>query len=212
MMWVLGALGLLFGLCMTGMLFLAPLDAIVKQARASMPPEQLRQVGDVDLVRMVKILYGTAGAIVIAVSLLLLVLGIFVRRGGKPSIISSLVVFAGLTLFALFGILSGLAQAAMGAPVMLLAAVIWLVLGAVFALAIVWLVQAIRAGAAAQQLQAYYGQLQQQQSIQPQTGYGYAYSTPPQSSQSPQQALGMVPPPEDPNAGSRASPDRAGPR
>jgi hypothetical protein len=211
-MWVLGALGLLFGLCMTGMLFLAPLDAIVKQARASIPPEQLRQMGDVDLVRMVKIVYGTVGAIVIGVSLLLLVLGVFVRRGGKPSIISSLVVFAGLSLFALFGILSGVVQAAMGTPVMLLAAVIWLVLGAVFALAITWLVQAIRASGAAQQIQAYYGQLQQQQSIQPPTGYGYAYSSPPQSAQSPQQSLGMVPPPENPNAGGGSPPGQPGPR
>lgn len=210
MMWVLGALGLLFGLCMTGMLFLAPLDVIVKQARASMPPEQLKQMGDVDLVRMVKILYGTAGGVVIALSVLLLVLGFFVRRGGKPAIISSVVVFAGLALFALFGILSGLAQAAMGMPVMLVAAVIWLVLGAVFALAIVWLVQAIRASAAAQQLQAYYGPLQEQQSLQPQTGYGYAYSAPPQSALSPQQALGTVPPPKEPNAPTGLSGDRRG--
>jgi ABC-type transport system involved in multi-copper enzyme maturation permease subunit len=197
MMWVMGGIGLLFGLCISAAMFVVPMDEIAKQARATLSPEQLSQLGSVDFEKFLKILYAVIGAILIVVSIVLLLLGTFVRRGGKGSVITGLVVFVALALFAVLGVLSGLAKAVTGEPAMILVAGFWLVLGAAFGLTLLWLLQALRSGDPRQSMQLYYAHLQQQQAYQPQTGYGYGYSAPAHGAPSPQGSLGMAPPPQE---------------
>lgn len=194
MMWVLGALGLLFGFCMTTVALVAPLDMLMKQARQSIPQAQSLHLSDSELVHLLKLLYLGMGVVLLAGSIVLLILGFFVRRGKRGAIITGIVIFVGLTLFAAFSVLSGVIQAATGNSFMLLGALLWLVLGGVFGLTILWLVQALRAGAATQQMQAYYTQLQQQP-FQAHSGYGYGYQMPAQAAPSPQQSQGTLAPP-----------------
>jgi hypothetical protein len=195
MMWVLGSLGLLFGFCLGAAVFVLPMDAVANQARTTLSPAQLSQLGNVDLGRLMKIVYTVVSGILIGVSLVLLVLGLFVRRGGRASIITGLVVFIGLGLLAVISVLGQTVQAIMGSPTMILGAAVWLVLGAAFGLTIAWLGQALRFRGPAMP-QAYYAQLQQQSMGVPR-GYGYGYAAPTQGPPSPQQILGSVPPPPE---------------
>jgi hypothetical protein len=207
MCWVLGGLGLLCGLCLNGVAFLAPLDTLADEFRRSVPPEQLKALGNIDLTQALKIGYALIGIVTLLISIVLLILGGFIRRGGRGSIITGLVIYIALALACALVVLVGLIQAVTVSPTALAAVVIWLVIGAAVAVTIHWLVQALRAGgAAAQQLQAYYWQLQQQQQAMQQPygqGYGYGgygYGAPaPQSNvpppAAPQQSLGPMPPP-----------------
>jgi hypothetical protein len=218
MCWVLGALGLLCGLCLNGIAFLAPLDTLVEEARKNIPPEQLKALGNMDLAQLVKIVYAGMGIVTLLIAIVLLIVGGFVRRGGRGAIITGLVIHIGMALFCAFVILVGLIQAATVSPAALVAVVIWLAIGAAIAVTIYWLAQALRAsGAAAHQLQAYYWHLQQQQGFQPPQGYGYGYGygygaapqpgTPP----APQQSLGPMPPPPGSQGQQSSSPSEGTP-
>lgn len=220
MCWVLGGLGVLCGLCLNGVAFLAPPEAMVQELRARLSPEQLQQLGNMDLATVVRVTYAVIGVVALLVSLVLLIVGGFVRRGGRGAVIMGLVIFIGLALVCAFGVLAGLIQAATVSPTALVAVVIWLAIGTAVGATIYWLSQALRAsGAAAQQLQAYYWHLQQQQQVlQPPQGYGYGYGygAPPSpqtpAAPPPQQSLGPMPPPPGtpnpgPSAGERKDPE-----
>lgn len=205
MCWVLGGLGLLCGVCVTGVAFLAPLDSIEPQIRASVPPERLQALGNIDLIKFFRIVYGVTGIIAFLLSALLVGLGAFVRRGGKGAVVTTLVLLIAVELFCALVILVGLVQAVTGTPAALIGILIWLVIAAAVGATILWLVQALRAGgAAAQRMQAYYWQMQQQQAFQPQPGYGYGYGyapPPPPTNAPQQQSPGPMPPP--PSQGDR---------
>ena len=79
MCWVLGGLGLLCGLCLNGVAFLAPPEAMVQELRARLSPEQLHQFGNMDLATAVKITYAVMGVVALVVR----------KRFGKTRMLSS---------------------------------------------------------------------------------------------------------------------------
>lgn len=201
--WVLGGLGLCCGACMSVVAFLAPMDKIAAQGQSVLSPEQQQALGNIDLAQMLKVLYASMGIAAIVISILLLILGVFVRRGSRGGIITTIVVFICIALVGALGVLSGLVEAAMGKSQGLLGALIWLVIGVVAGVAIHWLAQALRAvRAMGTNMQTYYQQFQQHPGFAapPSYGYGYGYGAPPPAAPPPtqqQQSPGSMPPAPD---------------
>ena len=195
-LWILGGIGSLCGVCFASATWIIPMDQIVTQLKQSLPQEQLKQLGNIDLAQAARVFYTVAGILFLLTSIALITLGMFVRRGSRGATITALVVGIIIVGWCVLCVLVGIVQSITISPVLLGGVLIWLVVGSGMGLALYWLVQALRATAAVrQQLQAQYLRFQQQPAAQQQAGYGYGYSPPPSPTTDPQQTLGPIPPP-----------------
>jgi hypothetical protein len=206
MLWIIGGLGALYGVYLALIIWFGPIDQLVAQLRAGMNQEQLNQLGNVNLVQLLRIFATIIGAIGLLISTLMLVLAGFVRRGSRGAAVTAIVTLSLIAVVSVLVILVGLIQALTVTPFALFGALVWLVVALAVGLTIFWLVQSLRGTTAAahHQIQAAYLKLQQQQAALQQPGYGYG--TPPgwtQQPAGPQQALGPLPAPpgESPTPG-----------
>ncbi len=180
-MFILGALLLLCGLCFTGV-GMVPMD--------QWPPESIQRFQEIEQklqgvsVKALLITMGMAGVIP---GFLFIILGFFVRGGGMGAVISAIVLDAGMILlilislvFGVIGMASGRGEGdATGLCLILLPTILMGIL-------LVFLIQAARAApsvaAARQQYAAQYYHYQQQQQAYQQQQQGYP---PPPPSQQP---------------------------
>lgn len=208
LLFVLGGLAVLGGICAGLIAWVVPLDQIINQAQSSLTPQQLSQLPPgMSLEHLVRIGYTVLAVLGVGFGVLLLCLAPFVRGGGRGATITAIVVFLLVGLLCLFDLLSALAQLAGGAVATGIVSLVFVaVVGGLIILALVLLFQAMRtSGYAAwhrQQMQAQYWHYQQQQAVytqQPTTpaGYGYGYGSvpPPQQSAPAAPQPGAIPPP-----------------
>jgi hypothetical protein len=179
LMMVLGALGLTCAACLILVVLFAPMQSLIAQSGVSIP--SAAEVG-MQPETFMRVMYGMLAGASIVVSLLLLILAIFVRRGSSVAIITSIVIDSLIILFLILNLLTSLVQI-LRSPGMVIGLLLVLVLLGSFVLLMVWLIQAIKATsalrAAQTQYQQQYWQYQQQQQMY---GYGYAQQQPPHSS------------------------------
>jgi hypothetical protein len=125
----------------------------------------------------IRVMFGIMAGGSVFVSLLLLVLAIFVRRGSSVAIIASMVIDSLILLFLGINLLGALVQILRMPAEAILSMLMILVLACAFVLLLVWLIQAIKATsalrAAQTQYQQQYWRYQQQQQM-----YGYGYAQP----------------------------------
>jgi hypothetical protein len=181
--------------------WIVPANAIVEQLRASTTAAQLDQLPPGwTLEQLARIAYTCVAVLVLIGGVILALVGMFVRRGGRGAIITGIVLCALLLLWMLGNLIFTLAQIGRGAPAQILAGgMIGIIFLVGIVLALTWLVQALKASPMVawhqQQMQARYWQYQQQAGYVPGTpgvGYGYGYAAPP----APQQQAPVSPPPE----------------
>jgi hypothetical protein len=189
---VLGAIILLSGTCFGSLARVLPDDVMlqaVRQQQTELPPiEGFTPIQEIRMLTMV------GSAMMIGAGGLLLIFVIFVRRGGKISIVCSIVLNGLIALLLLMNFVSGLRQAAVNPKAILPLALF----GGLIALCVITLVKLVAAfqsaGPAQMQAmqQAYYWMMQQQQAPggYGQQGYGYGQTPPP-----PQQPTAPPPPP-----------------
>jgi hypothetical protein len=189
-MWVVGALGALCGVCLGSVFWILPVGQLVAEFRTKLTQEQLDQLGTIDLAQLVRGTYTAMGAFMLLISILILILAGFVRKGSRGATITALVTYILLAVMSALGVLVCVVAAITTTPAALISAVLLLVIGSFVGLTLVWLVQSLRTSTRLkQQLQTDYVRLQQQAALQ---NPGYGYGTPPGW---PQQTLGPVPPP-----------------
>lgn len=224
MMFVLGGLAVLAGLCFAGIASQVTADMFAGTPQAAQFEQIESQMGI-----SLRTLFTIVGVVPLVIGVIFVGLGILVRQGGFGSIITALVLTGVSGLAMGFFVIAGVFQALLGGNPAAGGAVC--VYGVPFLLLLVlfvWLMQAVRAasgvtGAAAaaaqQQYQAQmwaYQQQQQQaygQQQQPQppggygqsyptpgagTDYGYGQQTPPRSTPAPEAQQQTPPPPDDP--------------
>jgi hypothetical protein len=197
LMFVIGGLSSLCGVCVLGLGALVPMDQLNSPEMAEMQ----RKMAEVGI--SMRALFIVAGIVMLLPGLLFTVLGFFVRRGGRGAIITS-IVFTSLAIlwFALNAIVTAVSSRN-EPPSQVVGGVC--VSGIALALTILllaWLVQAIRnssqIGMMAAQQQAQYWQYQQQQ-YYAQGGYGApAGPYPPTQQQQQQQQQQQSPPQQMP--------------
>ena len=181
MLWILGGLGMLCGVCASTLPWVLPLDRAVEEARAKLPAEQLNQIRNVDLPQFIRILFTGMGVLVLVASIVLLCTAGFVWRGRRGAAITAMVECILIALCCLLGICLGLLQAASGVAAGIGGAILWLVVGIAFGVTIFWLARALRVSAMLGQNRQYpaqYMQYMQQQAGLGQGGYGYGYGPP----------------------------------
>jgi hypothetical protein len=177
LMFIIGGLVLLCGGC------LALSGQLVSVAQ--FPPEQAQVIQQFE--SQYKTSFQSAmiafGVILLVLGLAYVLLGVFVRRGGMGSAVTSIVLTSLVSIFLLLEILSAFIGPMAGPQAMAGACVFALALGA-FVLLLGWLAQAVKASryvaAARQHYQAQYLQYYQQQQAYSQGAYGYpAQQAPP---------------------------------
>src|SRR5262245_964260 len=182
LMIIIGGLLTLLGMCAGSTLFFP--EHMIRQQIEIMPPSP---DGQLTVPQMRK--QALVSVIVSAVSgVVLIALGLFVRRGSKGAIITGIVLTSLAVLQFGLGTLGFLALAA-GAPIMILMACFAAIPLALFILLLVWLIQSLRGSSDLQRMQAMYQQqywqYQQQQQMYGQGGYGYQTApAPPKADQS----------------------------
>jgi hypothetical protein len=216
LLFVLGALGMLLGLCIGPMVWVVPMDQVLAQS-GMRQPENLPQ--GVSMEQIMRITYTVVAVILFITGAVLAFLGIFVRRGNRGAMITAAVI-AGLAILWFMLNVAGSALFALGGnPSALMGAVVGLVPLSLFGLLMSWLLKALKqlpqvdrarqqdAYYAQQQAQYWQSQQQQyQQQYQPPQGAGYGY--PPA-----QYGQGQTPPPSGygtqppANPGQQPSPD-----
>jgi hypothetical protein len=184
MMFIMGGLGFACGICMGLVGAFAPVATLLQQGGMD-----LAQFGDVGMPpeQFLKIMYIVGGGMALLASLILIVLGFFVRRGSMVATIIAIIICGLGSLFLLVNTFTGLfeivrqhsPQAALGLLFVLIA------LGA-FVVLLTWLVQAARGASAlhtarAQYQMQYWQYMQQQQMYMQQAGHGYAQAPPPRN-------------------------------
>ncbi len=171
---ILGAILFLAGTCVVSVVWAAPdsfMNDVMRQQQTDLPPMQ-----GFTPVQEIRLLASVACGMMIGAGALLLLFSFFVRKGGKASIILSLILNALIALFMLMNLASSFVQLAQRAaaifPIVMLAGMLF-----VCGVTIVKLVAALRSAEPAQQLamqQAYYWMMQQQQAGAYGAGYGPA--------------------------------------
>ena len=189
MLWVMGALFSLCGLCTSSVFWVLPIDQIVAQAKGHMSSQQINQLGSIDLAQMMRIGYTVVGLTGLLFGVMFITTAFFVHQGRRGGIITAMVFCILLDMLCALLVVAFLAGAASGAPANLVLALLCFVVGGAALPTIVWLIQALRASGliAQQQWQLQYWQSQQQQSP------AYGYGTPP-----PPPAQPPPPPPATP--------------
>jgi hypothetical protein len=172
----LGGLVFLMGGCFT--VFGATLPSLKQQ----MPPDQLQMFQDLETkAHLTQGILIAVGIFLIVVSVLHVVVGVFVRGGRLPSLITAVVITSLMLLWLMLNVVSSLFQGA-GAIVGMC---FGLLLVGLFGWLLVLLIQAIRSGNQSRESQVQYQQqyLMYQQAMQqygqPSHGYGYSYPAPP---------------------------------
>jgi hypothetical protein len=189
-MWVLGGLGSLCGVCLGSVFWILPIDQLLTQVRSSLTQEQLNQLGGFDLGQLLRGVYTAMGVFVLLISISILVLAGFVRKGLRGATITALVIYLLIAIACGLGVLVCVVEAVTVMPPAAIAALLWLAVGSVAGLTIFWLVQSLRnVGPMKQRYEMERANLLRQIG-QPTPGYGYG--TPPNW---PQQTLGPLPPP-----------------
>ncbi|MCY2951845.1 MAG: hypothetical protein NTU53_07690, partial [Planctomycetota bacterium] len=168
LMIIFGALGLLMGGCFGVVAGLVRLEQI--------PPEMAQVVQEIESKGQLsfKVLLAVWSVMVSVLSVLLVVLGLFVRKGSRGAVVAGMVLVGLILLFLVWNLLGSLAMAGGGGAQAFGGVCMAVVMLAMFGLLMGWLVQAARAvpmlrGAAAQYQNQYWQYMQGQQ----QYGQGY---------------------------------------
>jgi hypothetical protein len=206
LMFVLGGLILLLGVCGVASLLVPQSPEDTRRAQemisslglptTSLSPEAMRTAGVVEVV------------LIVGVGVVLVALGIAVRRGSRGAMIGSIVLSA---LLLGGSVLTALATGVMAiaAPPIAACACGSLLPAALLVVLVVWLVQGLRAGGRWKLAQAQYlAQYWQYQQVQAQAqaagaayGYGYGYGAAPEKPPEQQQQQQQPSQPPPPNAG-----------
>ena len=201
MLWILGGLGILCGVCITGTVWAVPTDELLKRFQQSLTAEQRNQLGNMDLVLVARVLITVVCALGIVLAGVMLGTAAFVRRGSRIAIGIAMGPCALLLLWCLLLlVVNVVAMAAGTAPVTGIVDVfIWAMIALASGITGLWLIQAFGAARRVSQQQLFAAQYwHHQQRQQQNTGYGYGAPPPPQSSATPQ--TWMTPPPPPPPA------------
>jgi len=182
-MFVIGGVGLCCGVCCIGLLRLTPVSDLIAQSGIDFAPLQQAGLSPETFFRVV---YGIMAVTGLVGSLLLIVLGVFVRKGSMGAIITSIVLASLMALLLVINAITGLVQLAGVQSSSALAGLITvLVFLGLFIVLLTWLAQAARGVSAMRAAQMQY-QAQYLQYMQQQQAYGYAQQ-PPQQQPVPQQ-------------------------
>ena len=201
LLFVFGGLALVGGLCIGVFPWIVPIDKLVDQIRGSLSPEQLSQLPPgLTLEQLLRVYYVVVGILGVGFGVLQLCLAPFVRRGGRGSTVTAIVLFVLVGVGCLLVLLGTLVQFARGpSPAAIGSLFLVVVIGGAVTLALIFLTQAMRGSHRLlwhqQQMQARYWQYQQQVGSipgNPAASYGYGYAAPP----APQQQAPVPPPPE----------------
>ncbi|HSZ57164.1 MAG TPA: hypothetical protein VK797_15965 [Tepidisphaeraceae bacterium] len=210
MLWIIGPLILMCGLCVGVVGMLAPMDQLLQQFR-EYSPEQAQQFSTPQMQMALRVAYGFISVVALLTGLGMTASAWFVRRARRGGVITALVACVPLVVWALLAMLGGLAALAAGALLGVVQLVIGVGIAAVIGLTVSWLWRALRAGGMADQQQfmqqQYWQYLQQQQAQQ-----GYGYGPPGAMPQSPSQQtpwMDLPPAPLAPGAAPASSPPAA---
>lgn len=176
MLWILGGLGTLCGVCVGAIPWVMPLDRAVAEMRAQLRPDQVQQFGNVDLVQVTKIVFTGAGVLALLAGLLLIITAAFVRRGSRGAAITAMVECILVVLWCVLCVCAGLIQVTRGTTAGIGAVALWLAIAIAVSIVIYWLARALQASGMVrqqQQYQAQYLQYMQQHMGPGQGGYGY---------------------------------------
>lgn len=198
MLWILGGLGIMCGLCIAGSVWMVPADKIIERLQATMTAEQRSQMQNVDLVKVIRIGATFVCVVEVIFAGVMLATAAYVRRGSRAAIGTAMVPCAlallwcvGLCLFNIG------AMAVRAAPVTSVVDVlVWALVGLAMAVTLYWLIRAMGAAkrlAQQQFFQAQYWHYQQQQ--QQPTGYGYGAQPGGPPPPAPQNWMNLPPPP-----------------
>lgn len=190
---------------MTVLAWTAPVDETISIMRSLLSQEQLDAYKQmhISLEEFVRISQTLGAMLQVLVGLLLIVLGIFVRRASRGASITSLIILIPILLIGCLNALSAMVAAATGHPEVLVVGILWLLAGIAICFGIVSLWRIIRATGAEKQfrLMQMMQMRQATQALQQPGGYGYGSipasfgPTPLPGSQTP---IGpLVPPPQD---------------
>jgi hypothetical protein len=190
MLFVLGTLAVIVGVCAATFPWFLPVDQLI-------PPDAMTKLPQpppgVSIDEIVHIGYTVVGVLAVIVGVALIVLGVFVRRGRRWACITALALCSLAISYFVLNLLLTLAQSSLGIPRLIVAGCFNLGVIALLLLALAWLVQALRmtsqGGLAQQQIQMQMWQLQQPPAPPPTSGEGW------------QRGYGMSPPPPPPPAG-----------
>jgi len=189
---ILGALIFLGGTCVGAAIWVAP-DELVMQA-ARQQQASLPQMQNFTLVQEIRLVFLVFSGMMLLTGGLLLLLTIFVRKGGKASTVCSIAVNCIVGLFLALSLLSDLLQVA-GNPMVIAPLLLTLGVLGLCIVTIAKLVVALKSSGSAQaqaMQQAYYWMMQQQAGGYGQAGYG-GY-LPPQDAPPPAPENPPVPP------------------
>ena len=209
MMFILGTLGLLCGVCM-GVVAVMPIEQMMAQQGTSLPPLPPGMSYS-----MLPKLFGAIAILAVIASVAQLILGVYVRKASAGASVCGIVLAALFVLYfvanTIFAAIGGQGMAAMAVS---------LGLSAVSIFQLVLLIQALRASSIVKQMQAayqaqYWQYMQQQQAYQT-PGYNQnAYNAPPAAPAQPGPSQSgwqwaAPPPPPPPAAPSQAPPNDGG--
>jgi hypothetical protein len=195
---ILGALIFLTGSCAATAVWVVP-DEVVYRAFQQQQHSQLPPVGDMSPAQEMRLIMTIASGVMIVAGGVLLILMIFVRRGGKVSTVFSIVFTGIITLILLANFVSGLMQMPGHPEVIFPLALIGGVL-ALSGVTIVKLIVALRSAGTTQMQamqQAYYWMMQNQQGGMGAGGYGNTSANTPGRDAPAQSAAPLPPPPND---------------
>jgi hypothetical protein len=176
LMFVLGGLGVACGVCTGAFAAMGPIDQIIQRAKIQFPSNM-----DVPPEQLFRIIIGTIAVISLLQAIVMIILGVFVRRGGIGSIVTSIVLCVLILLMLVVQALGALFRGGIGQ----LQGLVFLIIAlGLYGLLLTWLIQAARAAPAvrAMRTQSQLWQMQQQQQMYNQSGYP---PPPPQQTPSP---------------------------
>jgi hypothetical protein len=213
LLFVLGGLGAAMGLCMGSLIWVVPSESpqMQKLVEQLVRTQQIPPLG-ISADRLVRITYTVLGLISIAIGIVLVVLGFFVRRAGKAATVTATILCGLATLYVTVNVLVAGRLGLAGDTMALLGGCLALVPLSLFGLATLWLVQLLRAlpgiQAARRQYRSQFNQSQHQQwqynSNQPGGMPGYGGYAPPvgpgQMPVAPPSGQGYAMPPQVPPA------------
>jgi hypothetical protein len=171
---ILGALLFLSGTCVVTAVSVVPDDVMTKaieQQHTTLPP-----FGNMSPAQELRLGMSIISGLMIFAGAVLLILGFFVRRGGRISTVFSIVFTSILALILLVNFVSGLVQL-LGNPQVILPLALFAGILALCTITIAKLVAALKSSGSAQMQamqQAYYWMMQHQQA----GGYGYGQGDP----------------------------------
>lgn len=199
LMFVLGGLGMACGVCLGISALITPIESMISASGMNVP----ELPPGMSIGQLMRIAYVVMAVGLLIQSILMIVLGVFVRRGSVGAIITSLVICVLVTLFLLINFIGPLMQLGHAPGTAIMSLTMIAVPLCLYGLLIMWLLQAKRSAdtvsAMRMQYQAQYWQYMQQQQMY-QQGYGAAQQplAPPLSPPSTQTSSDFNAPPPSP--------------